>query len=324
MITYSFVIPHKNISLLLKRCLDSIPSRSDVEIIVIDDNSNEESIQQLKKLSRKELRIIYTTENKGAGFARNIGVNEANGKWILFADADDFFLPNLLEKLDQHKEQNQKLVLFKSCCRNSNNLREIGQRQNICNHIASKMIGFRKGEINHVDLLLGTGVPWAKMVRRDFLKTNDICFEEVRYSNDTGWITQLAVKIDKCDISISDEEIYCWTDRVDSLYYTRNKEAFFCRFNVRYRQYLLLKKNNFSTYFDFCAFVDTARDFGLLFLLDFYKILLKERYHIPAIYKFEKKLHFNFPYCYLFVQLVKTFFCSFFFFIPQKRNRIRF
>ena len=324
MYTYSFIIPHKNIPSLLKRCLNSIPSRPDTEIIVVDDNSNEESIKELNEISRNDLKIIYTREGKGAGYARNIGVNKAHGKWILFADADDFFLPNLLEKLDQYKDQNQELVLFKSYCRNSNNLTEVGQRQDICNYIASKMNDFQMGKISPADLLLGSGVPWAKMVRREFLKTNDICFEEVRYSNDTGWITQLVIKIGKNDISISDEEIYCWTDRENSLYYTRNKEAFFCRFNVRYRQHLLLEKNGFSSFFDFCAFVDTARDFGILFLLGFYKTLLKEKYHIPAIYKFEKKLHFNFPYCYIIVQLAKALLFSFFFFIPQKKSRIRF
>lgn len=324
MVDFTFIIPHKNIPSLLKRCLDSIPSHPGIEIIVVDDNSNPESIKELKKLNRKELQIIYTTENKGAGFARNVGVANAHGEWLLFADADDFFLPKLLEKLNQHKKQNHKLILFKSCCRNSCNLTEIGQRQNICNHITNKMNDFQKGQINHIDLLLGAGVPWAKMVRLDFLQENSIYFEEVQYSNDTGWITQLATKISSNDIAISDEEIYCWTDRTDSLYYTRNKEAFFCRFNVRYRQHLLLTKNNFSSCFDFRSFIVTAREFGLLFLLGFYRMILKEHYHIPPIYKIEKILHFEIPYCFLFVQLVKTFFFSIFFFIPQKDSDIKF
>jgi len=306
MYNYTFIIPHKNIPLLLKRCLDSIPHRPDIEIIVIDDNSNEESIKGLKKLSRENFRIIYTTENKGAGFARNIGIKEAKGLWVLFADADDLFFPNLLEKIDPYKDLKQKLVLFKSCCRDSNNLTQVGQRQSICNSISCKIEDFKNKKINHIELLLGAGVPWAKMVRLDFLKEQSIYFEEVQYSNDVGWITQMSIKTNQHDIAVSNEVIYCWTDREDSLYYTRNKEAFLCRFNVRYRQHLLLTRNNIPSLFNFCNFVDVAKEFGSLFLIQFYKSILQGNYNIPPVYRIEKKAHLKIPYFYLVVQLIKT------------------
>ena len=156
------------------------------------------------------------------------------------------------------------------------------------------------------------------------MKINNICFEEVRFSNDTGWITQIAIKANSHDVFVSNEEIYCLTDRDDSLYYTRNKEAFYCRFNVRYRQHILLTQNNVASPFNFCHFVDAARDFGILFLLKFYKTIFKKNYHIPPIYRFEKKLHFSFPYCYLFIQFIKSIFTSLFFLIPHKRNKINF
>ena len=324
MFSYSFIIPHKNIPSLLKRCLNSIPSRPDIEIIVVDDNSKAESKKELKKMSRDNLRIIFTTDNKGAGYARNIGVNNAHGKWVLFADADDFFLPKLLEKIDLYKDSNKKIILFKSCCRKSSQINEVGHRQDICNHISTQINDFQKGKISHTNLLLNTGVPWGKMVRFDFLKTNNIYFEEVRYSNDTGWITQIAIKTNFDDIFVSNEEIYCLTDRDDSLFYTRNKEAFFCRFNVHYRQHILLTRHNMSSPFNFCHFVDAARDFGITFLLKFYKTIFKEKYLIPPIYSFEKILHFDFPYCYLLVQFIKAILTSLFFFIPHRKNKINF
>ena len=97
----SIIIPHHNLVSLLKRCLDSIPDRCDFEVIVVDDNSNSESISKLKLLDiHKNVNIIYTHEGKGAGYARNVGIERAKGKWVLFCDSDDFFtfeMPSLVE-----------------------------------------------------------------------------------------------------------------------------------------------------------------------------------------------------------------------------------
>ena len=72
-ITYSFIIPHHNTPELLARCIYSIPNRDDVEIIVVDDNSDED-----KKAcsSRLDVRIIFIDKEhtKGAGHARNVGL----------------------------------------------------------------------------------------------------------------------------------------------------------------------------------------------------------------------------------------------------------
>lgn len=308
MFNYTIIIPHKNIPSLLKRCLDSIPNFPDLEIIVVDDNSSKETIKDLETINRDNLQIIYTKEGKGAGYARNIGLKYATGKWILFADADDFFLPNLFEILDKYRDYKQPLILFKSYCRDSDNLETIGSRQWICDMFSKNMINFKENKISSISLLLGFGVPWGKMVKKDFLKENNIFFDEVRYSNDIGWITQLAIKTNRKDIVISNDLLYCLTDRIDSLYHIRNKEAFFCRFEVRYRQHLLLIKNGFPSNFSFCPFVDDARVFGLAFLLNFYKKILNPNCHIPAIYKFEKFLHLKTPYFYLIVQIFKTLF----------------
>lgn len=100
MIKYTIIIPHHNIPELLKRCIDSIPNNPEIQIIVVDDNSKDGD-NYLKKysfLNRDNLLFISTKEGRGAGYARNIGLSKARGKWLLFADADDFFTNNFLGK----------------------------------------------------------------------------------------------------------------------------------------------------------------------------------------------------------------------------------
>ena len=108
MINYSFIIPHHNSPKLLERCLDSIPQRNDIEIIVVDDNSDADK----KAYSyRGDVRIINidVEHTKGAGRARNYGMKEARGKWILFADCDDFYIDGFLEELDK------VMLLYRFC-----------------------------------------------------------------------------------------------------------------------------------------------------------------------------------------------------------------
>lgn len=91
-IVYSVIIPHKDIPCLLQRCLDSIPPRDDVQIIVVDDNSSPDIVDfaHFPGRDRTDVEILFTKEGGGAGYARNCGLAGAKGKWLVFADADDF------------------------------------------------------------------------------------------------------------------------------------------------------------------------------------------------------------------------------------------
>ena len=94
---YSIIIPHFNSSQLLERMLNSIPRRDDIQIIVVDDNSNEIEKGELRKIRRPNVELYFQTTNHGAGFARNVGLDHVLGQWVIVADADDVFAPNAFE-----------------------------------------------------------------------------------------------------------------------------------------------------------------------------------------------------------------------------------
>ena len=114
--TYTIIIPHKNIPLLLQRCLDSVPLRNDVQIIVVDDGSSSNVVDftNFPGTDRENVEIIFTKDGKGAGYARNCGLLQAKGKWLLFADADDFFLPDFLKTLDRYCSTDYDLITFRA------------------------------------------------------------------------------------------------------------------------------------------------------------------------------------------------------------------
>ena len=65
---YNIIIPHKNTPKLLKRCLDSIPQRDDLHIIVVDDNSdpNKVDFEHFPGLDRDDVEVFFTKEGKGS------------------------------------------------------------------------------------------------------------------------------------------------------------------------------------------------------------------------------------------------------------------
>ena len=107
-IAFSVIIPHRNIPLLLRRCLASIPKRPDVQVIVVDDGSDPGIVDFQKFPWPKGLcvELLLAKERKGAGYARNLGIKRARGKWLIFADADDYFTAEeLLNELVAETEE---------------------------------------------------------------------------------------------------------------------------------------------------------------------------------------------------------------------------
>ena len=241
MTTYSFIIPHKNIPSLLKRCLDSIPSRPDIEIIIVDDNSNEESIEELKKVSRDNLQIIYTKEGKGAGYARNIGLNSAHGKWILFADADDYYEPELNCFLNDSVQYDADIIYF--------NARSEGYLHNRVSHL-NYFIDLRNNDLKRAEFLLkyAFGEPWCKMVKRELINKNSIRFEEIPIHNDTQY-SYLAGFFAK-KIHIDERTLYTTTNQPKSVSKQESKKNTLVRTKVFAKKNAFLKKNNINYHDD--------------------------------------------------------------------------
>lgn len=112
---FSIIIPVYNSQKYLTKCLNSVFNQSfnDYEVIVINDGSTDGSLNILNKFKDK-IKIINFNDKKtiGPGFARNVGVNESVGDYILFLDSDDYYEINLLKKINDSIDDNYDLVRF--------------------------------------------------------------------------------------------------------------------------------------------------------------------------------------------------------------------
>ncbi len=98
----SIIVPVYNTAKYLKRCLDSIVSQtySNIEIILIDDGSTDESGEICEEYAQRDKRIkVFHQENKGLSAARNIGLDASTGQYISYVDSDDYIADNMCERL---------------------------------------------------------------------------------------------------------------------------------------------------------------------------------------------------------------------------------
>lgn len=178
MYNFSFIIPHKNCPDLLQRCVDSIPNRDDVQIIVVDDNSDDG-----KKPSITRPNVIIVSLNKeesnGAGHARNEGLKKAECKWVLFIDCDDTYTGDLPHLLDKYRDSNADVIYFNY------------------NQIKGDSVNNKMFSMTNMDndssfrLKYSLTMPWNKMVKREFIEKHCIHFEECPVGNDIFYTYQV-------------------------------------------------------------------------------------------------------------------------------------
>ncbi len=104
----SVIVPVFNGENTIKRCIESIINQtlSDIEIIVVDDGSKDNTLSVLRSFADDRIKII-TQINAGQGFARNRGLEAADGKYIAFVDADDTIESGMLEVMYKRAERDK-------------------------------------------------------------------------------------------------------------------------------------------------------------------------------------------------------------------------
>lgn len=227
---YNILIPHKNDSKRLQRCLDSIPKRDDLRVIVVDDNSDPAIVDfdHFPGSERDDVEIIFDKVGGGAGHARNIGLKHVNAEKLINADADDFFTYCFNEVLDEYANDESDIVFF-----NVSSIEEgtylAARRDKYLNDIIN---GYFNKDPHYYELRLryDHGSPCCKIIRRSLLDEHHIEFEEVPIHDDTKFSYlsghyAKTVKVDK-------RAVYCISYLPSSVSFTLTEEKYMARMHV--------------------------------------------------------------------------------------------
>lgn len=209
---YSIIIPHYNIPNLLARCLNSIPVRDDIQVIVVDDCSpgGDKYLETIPELSRPFVEFYTTPMGGSAGRARNIGIEYAKGKWLTFVDADDLFVEDAEKILDKYKYRDEDVLYFQSISVMSNDITKPSGRHCFLYHFDQYL-----NNGNELLLRFEFDAPWGKFVKKSLIDEYHIRFDEIRWSNDT-YFSSVVGTFAKT-IGVPDEILYIVTEREGSL-----------------------------------------------------------------------------------------------------------
>ncbi|MBR3874040.1 MAG: glycosyltransferase family 2 protein [Clostridia bacterium] len=198
MVDVSVIIPVYNASKHLEECIRSVCTQTleSIEIICVDDSSTDDSLEILYRLAQYDSRIVVLTQkNAGAGAARNHGLRLAQGKYLSFLDADDFFDPQMLEKAFRKAEAEQaELVVFKADFYNE----KLHTFSPCVYGVRESMLPahrpFSGVEIEKDIFKVVVGWAWDKLFLTDFVRENGLRFQEQRTSNDLLFVFSALAK----------------------------------------------------------------------------------------------------------------------------------
>jgi len=159
----SIIIPCYNSADTIRRCLDSIPDREDIEVIVIDDGSTDETEEIAGDIvgERNNVKASLFHQHEGVSSARNIGIDRAHGKYITFLDSDDEYIEGAVETMLKAIEYtNEDIVQF-------NHLRD---GKNVPNYYANSNVW----DLNK--LPPKWVLVWNKIYKREFIQKHNIFF----------------------------------------------------------------------------------------------------------------------------------------------------
>lgn len=213
MINYSIIIPHKNTPELLQYCLDSIPVRDDVQVIVVDDNSDTDKVdfEHFPQWKGDNYEYYLTKDGKGAGYARNVALEYVRGKWVLFVDADDFLLPSVGEIFNEEKDTIADIVFYRPQAVMLEDMKTPSKRVDFLNVLIDSYLA--KGD--EAPLRCGWESPVSKFINSDLIRNHGVRFDEIKYANDVLFMINSGV-IAKT-IMFRDKSFYCITESANSL-----------------------------------------------------------------------------------------------------------
>ena len=182
----SIIIPVYNTEKYLRECMDSVVNQAykELEIICINDGSTDKSLEILKEYRDKDDRIkIINTANKGASFARNLGIQESNGEFIVFIDSDDCInLDFCKNSLENQRKTNSDIV----CGRRI--LLDVNGKEK-CNWVSKEDISYYP--ILEYDLFSQYHMITDKLFKSSIIKKNKLAFDiTLNYGEDSLFLTQ--------------------------------------------------------------------------------------------------------------------------------------
>lgn len=189
----SVVIPCYNVEKFVQKCANSILVQKgfDCELIFVNDGSKDNTLHVLENLVVKDNRIkVINQQNQGLSGARNTGIENATGEYIMFIDADDWLEPNAFELiLDKFNQEDLFCFSYNRVFENKVLPRDLKINGNhIASSIQRRIIGLIDAELSDPSQADSLVTVWGKLYKTKIIKKNKIEFIDTKiYGNEDAF-----------------------------------------------------------------------------------------------------------------------------------------
>lgn len=193
----SVIVPVFNGEKFLRACLNSLLSQTlaDFELIIVNDGSTDGTGEILKEFSLRDERLkIIATDHRGAGEARNRGLEEIRGKYVSILDADDIYDPRMLLTLYASAEAGNLDITVCRSEKISDDNESSREKMNwtIAAHLLPESKVFSSTDASAHIFQLFNGWTWDKLFSSEFITSRRLKFQDIPFSND-AFFTYMAL-----------------------------------------------------------------------------------------------------------------------------------
>lgn len=264
----SIIVPVFNSEHYLEQCIRSIVTEmnNNVELLIIDDGSVDESYKIYEKYRSTNVKI-YKNTNHGVSYARNFGLNKALGKYVMFVDSDDYLSNGWYQVIEQAMMTNNDVIYILS-----NQLQYTYE---------SKLLEY----VFQIDKECNLSTPWSKLFKKNYLKEKGIHFKEsVIIGEDMLFNAEVILNTSK--ISYIKTSIYNYRINPQSVTKVFNDKVFYSDqfFLKELKKLVNIRDVSYQKYYNYCLenaiiiFIQKLQLIGKTERKKFYYIFKEEPY----------------------------------------------
>lgn len=223
----SIIVPVYNAERSIQRTVESIEKQAygDIEVILINDGSKDQSLEVCEQLRTLYDNIVVVDQNnQGASVARNVGIRHASGDWLLFVDSDDAIPVNSIMEMTAAISEDIDIIaggylkdhLPSDGCGEMKPV-DIKSAEFMKAALAPDLYSpCLQQYVSHSNMRVCVGAPWGKLIRRQFLIDNHICFPEgFVHHEDTIFCLKMYRSVDY--VRFLDMPVYQYSDTENSV-----------------------------------------------------------------------------------------------------------
>lgn len=219
----SVIIPVYNVEEYIYECVNSIINQSfkDIEILVINDGTKDKSIEIVQKILDPRIRVINRI-NGGLSAARNTGIMNSNGKYLMFVDGDDYIIDNdaisnmynIAEKYGSDIVVGNSIKVYED-----GSIEKFYRKSEIFKEVCMYSYDFLKVFMENDSMQIPV---WMNLYKRDKLIDNSLLFEEGILHEDELFTPQVFLYANR--IAIYPNEFYAYRQRKGSIMFSNNRD----------------------------------------------------------------------------------------------------